>query len=211
MKTFSAIIIAIILLLASISTSTVFAQDGGDDGYPIATETTPVPTDSTPDPPDPTPDPPDPTPEPAQPTPEPARPTPEPTEAAPLPTAASPEPTPDPHPACEGIQAHTGITLLAEHFHTPYEDLLVFFCEYDLNIIEIKLLMQTFTHAAGQVSLDEIRAMRVEEGLSWVEIWLELGLKDNTKFDGSGQSEAFKKNESRNQYNHQALNAAGDA
>ena len=204
MKTFSAIIIAIILLMASISTGTVFAQDGGDDGYPVATETTPVPLD-------PTPDPPDPTPEPAQPTPDPARPTPEPTEVAPLPTAATPEPTPDPHPACEGVQAHPGIMLLAEHFHMPYEELLVFFCEYDLNIIEIKLLMQTYTHAAGEVTLNEIRLMRVEEGLSWIEIWLELGLKDGLKLDGSNQPEAFTKNESRNQYNHQALNAAGDA
>ena len=204
MKTFSAIIIAIILLLASISTGTVFAQDGGDDGYPIATETTPAPTD-------PPHDPPEPTAEPAQPTPEPARPTSKPTEVTPLPAAASPEPTPNPDPACEGAQTHPGIMLLSEHFHTPYEELLVFFCEDNFNMIEIKLLMQTFTYATGKVTVDEIRSMRVEQGLSWNEIWLELGLKDTPKFDGSDQPKGFKKNEGRNHYNHQALSAGGDA
>ncbi len=217
MKTISAIILAIIFLLASISTGTVFAQKGGDDSYPVdegyPVETT-APPEPTPEPPQPTPDPPQPTPDPPQPTPEPQKPTPEATEPAPLPTTATSAPTQEPegpHPACEGLETHSVIARIAEHYHMAYEDLLVVFCEYGLGVREVKLLLETYTRVAEDFSLEEILSMRVDQGRSWREIWLDLGLKDSPHFDGSGQPEAFHKNNHRNGYNHQASNANGDS
>jgi hypothetical protein len=210
MKTINAIILAIILLLASISTSTVFAQKGGDDGYPV-NEGYPV---ETTEPPEPTPDPPDPTPEPPQPTPDPPQPTPEATEATALPTASTPKPTEapeDPHPVCEGLKTHPVLTRFAEHYHMDYEDLLVYFCEYDFDMMEIKLLLETFTRAGGELSLDEILSLRMDEGWQWNDIWHNLGFEFPLSFDESGQPEAFRKNEKRNGYNHQASNPGEDS
>lgn len=201
MKTFTAIIFAIILLLASISTSSVFAQDGGDEGY-LVDEGYPVETaESTSDP--------------SVPTPEPPQPTPEATEAAPLPAVSTPEPTAepeDPHPVCEDLQTHPVLTLLAEHYNVAYEELLVYFCDYNLGVGEIDLLLKTFRRMSAEITLDEILAMRMDEGLGWGEIWLALGLKGGEvgNSDNQGHPAAFKKNENRAKYNHQASNAGED-
>ena len=217
MKTFTAILLAIIFLLASISTVTVSAQKGGDEGYSVdegyPVETT-EPPEPTPEPPQPTPEAPQPTPEPPQPTPEPQKPTPDPTEAAPQPTAATAAPTKepeDPHPACDGLKIHPVIEKISEHYQMPYEDLLEYFCDYNLGVMEIKLLLETFIRAAEEIGLDEILSMRVDEGRSWVDIWLTLGLKETPNFDEVGQSEAFRKNDNRNGYNHQASNPGADS
>lgn len=194
MKTISAIIIAIILLAMSISVGSVFAEGGGETGYPIETETTTVPT------PEPT----QPTPEPTQPTPEPTKPTPDPTKPRPVPTD-EPE---EPHPACTEGLIHPVITSIGEAYGLPYEELIVYFCEYDLGVGEIVLLVETYKRSKGEYTLDEILAMRLEQGLGWGEIWQILDLENFGKdmpggFEGSG---VFNRNQNRRKYNHQASN-----
>lgn len=208
MKTITAIILAIILLAASIGTRTVFAQDGGDDGYPVETEATAEPTEAAPDPPDPTPATP-------QPTPNPPAATPDPTEVVSL--AATPEPpqeTDEPSPVCVGDQTrtHPVINRLAAHYDVAYEELLVYFCEYDFGVGEIDLLLETFRRMSDGTTLEAILAMRIDEGLGWGEIWQALGLKGAGEGnpEGAGQPEAYKRNENRAKYNHQASNAGDE-
>lgn len=198
MKTFTAIIIAIILLAMSISTGSVFAEGGGGTAYPVETETTTVPT-----------------PEPTKPTPEPTRPTPEPTQPPPVAAADTPDPTdePDgPHPVCEDGLVHPVLSRIAEVFDVPYEALVVYFCEYDFGVGEIVLLLETYQRSDGQVTLEELLAMRVEQELGWGEIWQALGLKGRDKDAPGGQGEtgALNRNHNRRSYNNQASSHKDD-
>lgn len=209
MRTITAIILAIILLAASIGTSSVFAQDGGDDGYPV--DGYPVVTEPTPDPTNPPPDPPAPTPAPPQATPEPTS---NPTEPRPVLTDAPPVSTqaPDePSLVCEGLRSHPIITQIAERSHVAYEELMIYFCQYDLDVGEIVLLVNTISRSESDVSLEEVLAMRVEDGLGWEEIWQLLGYQGTGEGEGEGensdQPEVFSRNETRDKFNHQESNS----
>jgi hypothetical protein len=212
MKTISAIIIAIILLIASLSTATVFANEGVnegysvDDGYPVVTETTTEPTDPPPDPTEPTPEPTKPTPKPPEPTAKPPEPTakpPKPTAKPPNPTEFVPAPTeePDvPNPICGGIMLHPVILRIAERYNLAYEELVTYFCEYDLGVGELNLAIETFMRASNGITLEEILAMRTVEGLDWGEIWQNMGLvgSENGEGDGFGPTEGFRFNNWKN-------------
>jgi type IV secretory pathway VirB10-like protein len=211
MKTITAIILAIILLAVSIGTRTVFAQDGGDDGYPVETEATAAPTEA---PPEPT-APPEPAPAASQPTPNPPAATPEPTEAVPF--VAIPQPTRETNessPVCVGDSTivHPVISRLAEHYGSAYAELLDYFCEYNLGVGEIDLLLETFRRLSDGTTMEAIFAMRVDEGMGWGEIWQALGLQGvgEGNPEGAGQPEVFKRNENRAKYNHQASNAGDE-
>lgn len=80
------------------------------------------------------------------------------------------------NPACEGVMFHPAIFRIAKRYGTTYEELLTYFCDYEFGVGEIFLMMETINRMSGEVSQEEIFAMRAEEELGWGEIWQGMGL-----------------------------------
>ena len=83
---------------------------------------------------------------------------------------------------CDGTVDHPTLLYLAEIFDVAYEELLVYFCEYDFGIGEIKLALVTAQQSDGELTYQDILEWRlVEDGengeaTGWGIIWQELGL-----------------------------------
>jgi len=81
--------------------------------------------------------------------------------------------------ACDGTRVHPALNGLAVRFNVPYEEVLLYFCDLEMGVGEIKLLLQTVLLTGEETSLEELLAQRVDEGLGWGEIWQSLGLIGN--------------------------------
>ena len=208
------IAIVAVLLLAFGSFGVVYGQS--DTGYPVdeteaptATEPaeteTPAPTET--EPPAPTEDP---TAEPTEaPTENPTEvPTDLPTEE---PTDVPTEPTETPledNPVCDGTREHPILAALASRFEVPYEELVDYYCSYDMGIGEIALALTTIQQTEGTVDLPTLLAQRTDEDLGWGEIWQNLGLIGRDH-GGLGLG-LLKKDQERNRVQDQITNEGED-
>lgn len=181
----------VVLFLAFVWVSMASAQSG-DDGYPIETE---VPTE------EPT----------IAPTEEPTQaPTQEPIQAPTQESTREPEEEPletaEPiefNPVCDRTRIHPVLIGFAILYDVSYEELFGYFCDDHLGIGEIALALKTVERLEGEISLEELLTQRVNEELSWGEIWQSLGMmgngrNNNTDDSNNDQPEGLAKNKNRN-------------
>lgn len=80
---------------------------------------------------------------------------------------------------CSGEMTHPVLTRLAEVYEVDYADLLVYFCEYEFGIGEIRHALFTAQYIDLDSTYQDILDWRYAEGMKdvgWGEIWQELGL-----------------------------------
>lgn len=84
---------------------------------------------------------------------------------------------------CAGEMIHPVLSALAESYDgVEYEDLLMYFCEQDFGVGEIRHALETAAHPDVELTYQEILAWAYSEGMEeigWGEIWQELGLIGN--------------------------------
>lgn len=101
---------------------------------------------------------------------------------------------------------HPAILRIADMYDMEYEELLVYFCEYDFGIGEIVHLLGSYAQAEEEFTLEEILAMRVDEEMGWGEIWQDLGMIGSGRGDSEEDDEpaALVRNPNRNRLYSQA-------
>ena len=80
---------------------------------------------------------------------------------------------------CSGEMIHPVLMSLVESYGVVYEDLLMYFCDYDFGVGEIRLALNTAERDEGDMTYKDILQMRLEDGtkeIGWGQIWQELGL-----------------------------------
>lgn len=183
-------LLSAILLVALIWVGSVSAQE--DDGYPVETESLIAePTQAPTQPPT------------QYPTQEgdeyPAEietPTVEPTRAP----SEDPTQPPERHnPVCTGTRVHPVLAGLAVRFHVDYELVVHYFCDLKMGVGEITLAFVTVQRLEGEMKLDDILVLRINNGLGWGEIWRSLGLTEKLHNDHC-ESKGLRKNMNRNKF-----------
>jgi hypothetical protein len=96
------------------------------------------------------------------------------------------------NPVCAGDLIHPALHQLAERFDVAYPELLVFFCEGQFGIGEIKLALETAQREGVELSYDDILGTRSkddETGQGWGQIWQGMGLIGRGRLDHEGPTE----------------------
>jgi hypothetical protein len=80
---------------------------------------------------------------------------------------------------CSGEKVYPVLSILADVYDVPYEDLLFYFCDYQFGAGQIRLALATAQHDDVPYSYQELLEWRYNGGMKdigWGEIWQELGL-----------------------------------